>query len=411
MTGASPRPANRDATSYRHDEIVVATQHLPLVLNELGSGVADRLDENLRLGLSRVRLTDLAAAVGRFDAVLSDRDKVAAALGEVPSDQTDVEKVITGLRVSAAAAWDGWMPTIGKNRVVLGGEGTPYTVLKANDVPVPAGRPEPVATDPAGGRNVTVGLLDTPVDRSQSLDGQLDVRGSTLLDEADTYSYREGHATFLAGLVHSYAPKARIRVRGVLDGRDATASAWDVAVELLALVDSGVDVVVMSLGCFTDDSRPPLVLQTAVSMVRDTVLLIAAGGNHGENNGDDDVSAIAPMWPAALDGVVAVGSRNASSSTPSAFTPCTPWMDVLAPGEDLTSTFLRGRVSLGDAAAQEFDGFARWSGTSMSAAIAGAHAATLFRFGDAPRDLMAQLIAGSPGDVVTAHVLRGAQDG
>jgi hypothetical protein len=400
MTAAQTRPSPGTAAGYATDEIVVATQHLPFVMSTLGRGVATARDESARLGLSRVEITDSKAALELFADVLADRSRVAAAAGRPTADQSDLDKIIAGLRLTAAKAWDRWMPTLGKNRIVLGGEGTPYTVLKGADLPERARRPEPVAAGGTEGRNVTVGLLDTPVERHVDLDGALDVEGSTLLDRSDSYSFREGHSTFLAGLVHRAAPGALIRVCGVLDGREATASAWDVALGLLALVDSGVHVVVMSLGCFTEDGRPPLVLQTAVTLVRDRAVLVAAAGNHGANDDADDVSPIAPMWPAALDGVLAIGSSG-TRRAPSDFTPRTPWVDYLARGERLTSTFLRGKVSLGEQPPQEFDGYARWGGTSMSAASAGGYISTRFRFGDEPRDVVSRILTETPGDVLS----------
>jgi membrane-anchored mycosin MYCP len=158
-------------------------------------------------------------------------------------------------------------------------------------------------------------------------------------------------------------------------------------------------VVVMSLGCFTRDGLPPLVLKTAVDMVRDDVVLLAAGGNYADMRMREirttGITRRTPMWPAALDGVTAVGSHDAAGRR-SAFSPCVPWIDLTAPGERLSSTYLDGLVDVPagqGSSAVEFKGYATWSGSSMSTAVAAGRLAVL-RDGDEPlRRTLARLVA------------------
>jgi subtilisin family serine protease len=140
------------------------------------------------------------------------------------------------------------------------------------------------------------------------------------------------------------------------------------------LADSGLDLLNLSLGCWPLDGQPPLVVQRAVEVLSGRLLLVAAVGNHGL----DAEAATAPVYPAALPGVVAVGAL-AESGRAAEFTPDVPWIDCYAPGENVVSTYLRGEAKFtvlgGDGL---FAGFARWSGTSFATAtVSGAIAAAI----------------------------------
>lgn len=406
MSADAPDPRLR-ATRPVPSEIAVAIPHLRLVLDVLGRHAVEprRKDRHERLGLARVRIRDTSEAAALFAAqyAASDRSPWSA---DVQSEPTDLDIVVAGLRQHFTDRWAGWTPTFGKNRSLVGGEGTPAVKHTSDDsAPVPVdSAPSPYRGRKAddlghGGKGVAVGLLDTPLAPGLDLDGALVLSSDDVLaTDENARAFRTGHGTFLAGLVHRYAPDARILPHPVLLDDDATTTAWDLAVALLALATAPagdarqptVDVVVMSLGCFTRDSRPPLVLKTAVDMVRDDVLLLAAGGNYADMTIDDTrvtgVTRQTPMWPAALDGVTAVGSHGRAST--SRFSPSVPWIDLTAPGEQVPSTYFDGPVLLpgdqpGTTRTEKFHGFATWSGSSMSTAIAAGRLAVR-RAGDEP---------------------------
>jgi subtilisin family serine protease len=74
---------------------------------------------------------------------------------------------------------------------------------------------------------------------------------------------------------------------------------------------------------------------------------------------------------------VAVGATDAERNVPewSPEPKNWPWVNVLATGKDVTSTFINGRVEL-PKGSKDFKGFATWSGTSFAAAkVSGAVAA------------------------------------
>lgn len=382
--------------SFVPDDLVVATAHLELVLEVLDGRATERARDP-RLGLALLRVDDVDEVAARYASA-------SPGAQQLPSDDP-LDIVLRGVRSAFADRWDGWVPTLGKNRDVLGGE-TPYMkTLAAPTAPVPVDAPDAPYTGAAarskgdGGAGVRVGLLDTPV-AADAVGGWLVAEGpDTLVPDGAATPYRLGHATFLSGLVHQYAPEATVSVRAVLGGADATGTAWDVAVGLLDLAPS-VDVVVMALGCFTVDRKPPLVLQTAMNIVRDDVVLLAAAGNYADMSLAEmrrtSLTRHSPMWPAAFDGVTAVGSVDADGHE-SSFSPGTPWVDLLAAGEGLASTYLRDKVLLtddGSSGRQEsFDGFARWSGTSLSVAVAAGRLAALRRGTESLHDTLARVAA------------------
>jgi len=188
--------------------------------------------------------------------------------------------------------------------------------------------------------------------------------------------YVDGHATFVTGMILSQAPSATVEVSRVLDD-NGSADSWTVAREIVRLGNSGVDILNLSLVCYTDDGEPPMALAAAVDRLDPGVVVVAAAGNHGNYKSEEERKT--PSWPAALDDVLAVGSTtNPEAGEPelSAFTPDAPWIDVLAAGEDLVSTF--PDEARGGADRETFGGWAKWSGTSFSAAlVSGALAAAV----------------------------------
>ncbi len=202
-----------------------------------------------------------------------------------------------------------------------------------------------------------------------------------------------GHATFIAGLILRRAPGAEVVIRPVLN-EQAVGKAWDVAKEMTGFIGSGVDILNLSFGCFTDDGEPPLVLARAVSLLSAEILLVAAAGNHGDIDelrakgelADEPwtrgLTSKTPLWPAAFDEVTAVGATDGDELAP--FSPQTPWVDLTAPGVDVVSTYLTGEVKLaspppGSPTKKTFSsGFAYWDGTSFAAAaVSGAVAAKI----------------------------------
>lgn len=383
-----PPPARHETTGragYAADEIVVARDSAGLVAARLRAwGAAPTCTDAPRLGLARLDLSAGAAArLARAAlAELADHDDPAVRCTEAElmgvgeptssSHHSALDVVLRALRRVLRHEHHGWVPGMGKNRhlsdplgpaqqIGFGGADTPRLVA------VPRGhRP---GTDGAG---VRVGLIDTRlIDHPWLAGGVLADPAQVLPASPRPDGAAAHHGTFVAGLILRQAPRACIVATAGLDVSGHSDS-WDVACLLADLADDDVPLVNLSLSCCTDDDEPPLVLSAAVAALGRRVLVVAAAGNHADTPGSTSHSA-RPAWPAALDGVVAVGSARGGQVSP--YSPDGPWVDAYAPGDDVVSSF---GVSGGEAQ------FARGCGTSFAAAaVAGAIAARLRPHGDA----------------------------
>lgn len=222
---------------------------------------------------------------------------------------------------------------------------------------------------PAPDASVKVAVVDTGIWRDSPLpetwyEATLADYDDTLAQESDT-----GHANFITGVIMANTDNATVRIVKVLDANGICTEAA-LAAALTGLGDVGL--VNLSLGGFSHDDHPPVLLRAALATLladADRVVVAAAG-----NEGSDDQ----PYWPAAFSGtslpfagqVVSVAAHD--GSTLCEWSNKGPWVDLAAPGSDILSTYVTH---------PEFPtGFARWSGTSFAApfvvaAIAARHRA------------------------------------
>lgn len=343
------------------------------------------------LGLARLTLADTDQAAARLtSAEVVDSDQFNP-LYERPADPLD--QVIWALRGLSAARYSGWLPTMGKNRVVsdhVGGVGE----ISHNAGPGPRMTSwKPMARAGGRGAGVRIGLLDGGIYDHPWFAGSISARYSDLLDDGRTPTLAEGHATFLAGLMLQRAPGVHITAHKILD-QNGSCSVWDAATALVRVGRSQVDILNLSFTCYTDDGQPPLALQQAVAKVPQHVVLVAAAGNHGN---PDDSAQSQPSWPAALDGVTAVGAveqdpNGAFGYKRAGFSPRAPWVDLMAPGVDLVSTFVE-YAKTGKNSVQHFDGTAHWSGTSLASAVATGVVAAGTGHGMSASESLADLVA------------------
>jgi subtilisin family serine protease len=326
LAARHPDAVFADGVVHRRDQLLVPADQSERA-REAGANFVDRVDTHAEIGVHRLLLRT-SAKVDVPDLAASLRDQ--------------------GVRATPNHLLRGEPDYFG------GPFGAPQLCARVNG---------PVAT--GEGRTVTVAVLDTGITPHPWFTGtdwwpevttkQLDPIAAESDYELDAQS---GHGTFVAGVVLSKAPNARLWIDRVLD---------DVGIcdELELLYSLGriqqrekssgvrVDVINISLGGYAHHDHPsPLVAESLRRFGSHTVIVTAAG-----NNGSDR-----PFWPAALKDCVAVGATRA------AFSDRGWWVDANAPGVDIVGPFAQRRAS------GELDlGFARWSGTSFAAPyVAGA---------------------------------------
>jgi subtilisin family serine protease len=161
-----------------------------------------------------------------------------------------------------------------------------------------------------------------------------------------------GHGTFIAGLLATLAPEARVLpVRAF--GTDGLGNAFTVAAAVKYAADHGAQVINLSLG----SNEASALLQDAIIDARQRgIIVVAAVGN--------DNDEMTPQFPASLDEVLAVAAIDLQSHK-APFSNFGHHIDVCAPGVKLISAYPNQREG----------GYAIWSGTSFAAPLAAAEAA------------------------------------
>ncbi len=206
--------------------------------------------------------------------------------------------------------------------------------------------------------DVVVAVLDTGIDRAHA-----DLLGANIADGYDAVAQRagvhddaDGHGTAVAGLIA--ASDNGFGTAGVAYGatllpirvsNDANRIySSDLIAGIRFAADAGADILNLSFGGYTYSAAE----YDAVAYALDkNCILIAAAGNDGQT-----AQAELPIYPAAYDGVIAVGSC-APDGTRSLFSQNNDTVDVLAPGEGLQL------LAIGET------DYRTDSGTSYSAAI------------------------------------------
>lgn len=389
------RLKGRRRAYFRSRELLVALEHVDLVTSalETASVSISEVERSEALGLARVVLDTPQQAAQQVLMLIREDGRDDSQR----RDTTAMDALVVGLRQHFRRRYAGWVPTIGKNRIlgrVVGGG-----VISHGGGPAPTASlhalPERSGT---AGSGVRVGVLDTRIYPHPWLAGGWAGPADTVLETDGVRAAVTGHATFITGLVLSQAPGAVVEMRHVLSDETGEADSWEVAKAIVELGRSGIDVLNLSLVCYTEDGQAPLALAAAVERLDPAIVVVAAAGNHGDpaakgiEDADDHRK---PTWPAALDHVVAVGAATREGRRTS-FTPeDAAWIDVLAPGESVVSTFLEGRVQLDDeGGAETFSGFAEWSGTSFAAALVSGAIAAHTKPGEvSARQAWKQLIA------------------
>jgi hypothetical protein len=231
----------------------------------------------------------------------------------------------------------------------------------------PCGPCPPAAPD--GGAGVVVAVCDTGLltDVASAgwlggVSGETDPLGPLLPSGLHDIPRYCGHGTFIAGVVRCEAPQSTVYVANEFLFAGALRE-WEVAEKLAELLarDPAPQVVNLSAGSYTRNDWLPL---SFMAFDAGGVTLTCAAGND---------ATYRKFWPAAFDWAVAVGALGADQRNRAWFSNYGDWVDVYTLGEGLVNAFAAGQYTYQEPpkrpAVQDFEGRARWSGTSFSAPL------------------------------------------
>lgn len=207
------------------------------------------------------------------------------------------------------------------------------------------------------GKGVKIAVIDTGCDPDHPdlKDRIIDGKNFTHDDKGreDKYDDYNGHGTHVAGTIAAsnnkfglvgVAPDAQLLILKGL-GKNGGGSVTGIIRAIEYAIEQKVDIISMSLG-MAADAKP---LHDAIKKaVNNDILVVCAAGNEGDSDHKTDEYA----YPAGYPEVISVGAIDYNKLT-SGFSNSNKEVDVVAPGVDILSTYLKGQ-------------YAALSGTSMA---------------------------------------------
>lgn len=311
----------------------------------------------------------------------------------LPDNAEDIPRIVRLLRDQRN--WPNErVPLVQPHHVIVGHGG--LVMGNPGDRPHPA---DPVSAPKFDERlkDVRVGIIDTGIssgadsDHSDWFDGRYAKEADDVdaaYSSGDHFALQGGHGTFVAGVIQNAAPGVTFDPEIGLDP-NGFGDEERICRKITELGRKKINVLNLSLGCFTADDVASEPLRRTIEALPDDIVVVASAGNQGTQR---------PSWPAALCGVTAVAAAQQErdgSIGPAFYSNFGHWVDACAIG-NRASTYLKGEWQLpGEAAATPFALWAYWYGTSFAAPlVTGRIAATMVSDGIDARQARDKLLAG-----------------
>ncbi|WP_316852012.1 S8 family peptidase [Peribacillus frigoritolerans] len=206
--------------------------------------------------------------------------------------------------------------------------------------------------DETKGESVVIAIIDTGIDKTHP-----DLQGSVIggynftTNNVDDYQDGNGHGTHVAGTIAGIqngfgvvgvAPKCKLLILKALDDDGSGYIEWitnaiQYAVNWTGKDGEKVQAISMSLGGPPNEEEHAAIKQA----IEKGILIICAAGNEGDDNFETDELG----YPAAYPEVISVGAVD-SNKKPAYFTNTNEEVDLVAPGVDIKSTYLKGQYAL-----------------------------------------------------------------
>ena len=189
------------------------------------------------------------------------------------------------------------------------------------------------------GKNVTVAIIDTGCDKTHPMLKDRIIGGRNYTNEGTSKDFTDfnGHGTHVAGIIagdyDGVAKGCNLIILKVLNKR-GEGDLQSVVKAIYYAIGKKVDIINMSLGCPNNDPALEKAIKKAVAK---DICVCCASGNDGDNNANTDENA----YPGAYPEVICVGAMNSNLGV-SNFSNSNKFVDIVAPGENITSTYIGG---------------------------------------------------------------------
>lgn len=190
------------------------------------------------------------------------------------------------------------------------------------------------------GKNITIAVIDSGYTYHEDLDNNI-IEGKNFTNEdggnPNIYNDYNGHSNHVCGTIIGnkhilgVAPNSKLLILKVLD-KDGNGNLENVINAINYAISKKVDIISLSLGCPVDIIELHKSIKKAVE---NDIMIVSASGNSGDNNANTNEIDYPSYYPE----VISVGAVN-NMRLSAKFTNSNQFVDILAPGVNIVSTYL-----------------------------------------------------------------------